>query len=259
MNDGVHIYFIGTAGSGKSSMTGAFKEWITKQGYNSYAINLDPGAEGMAYEPDLDIREWITLVDVMDEYGLGPNGAQIVAADLLALNFPKVLERKQGVQTDYFLIDTPGQMELFTFRSSSAEIIRAMGSRSFIVYIIDGLNSQSPYTLTSQLMLAATTQFRFGIPSMNVLGKKDLIPPEDLDRLMKWTQNSDALYDAFLDQSSQESSPHLELGLGFLRVLEEQGAYTDLIPVSATTGEGLEDVYNHIQQVYAGGEDLEQS
>ena len=167
--EGVNIYMIGTAGSGKSSLTGAFKDWMSKMGFNCFIINLDPGAEGLAYEPDLDIREWITLVDVMEEYGLGPNGAQIVAADLLALNLQKLLERKKDVNADYFIIDTPGQMELFTFRSSSVEIIRALGENSFIVYIIDGLNAQTPYSMTSQLMLSATTQFRFGIPAANVL------------------------------------------------------------------------------------------
>ena len=108
-------------------------------------------------------------------------------------------------------------------------------------------------------MLSATTQFRFGIPAANVLGKLDLIPPEDLDRLVKWTKNSEALYDAALDQSSLDGSPHLELGLGFLRVIEDHEAFSELHPVSAKTGEGLEDVYNMIQQVYAGGEDLEPS
>jgi GTPase SAR1 family protein len=257
VEEGINVFIIGTAGCGKSSLTGAFKTWVTKMGFNCFVINLDPGAEGLAYEPDLDIREWISLIDVMEEYGLGPNGAQIVSADLLALNMPKILERKKGVQTDYFIIDTPGQMELFTFRSSSMEIIKALGENSFIVYMLDGLNAQTPYTLTSQLMLSATTQFRFGIPAMNVLGKKDLIPPEDLDRIIKWTQNSEALYEAAKDQVDMEGSPHLELGLGFLQVIEDQAAFTDLYPVSADTGEGLEDIYNIIQQIYSGGEELE--
>lgn len=257
--DGVYVYMIGTAGSGKSSLTGSFKDWMTKQGFNCYVINLDPGAEGLAYEPDLDIREWITLTDVMDEYGLGPNGAQIVSADLLALNIPKILERKEGVKADYFLIDTPGQMELFTFRTSSAEIMKAIGGNSFIVYLIDSLNAHTPYTLTSQLMLSATTQFRFGLPAMNVLGKSDLLQQEDLDRILSWTSNSDALYEAALDQSNTEVSPHLELGLGFLRVMEDHDTFSDLYPVSSKTGEGLEDIYNIIQQVYAGGEELEKS
>ena len=40
-------------------------------------MNLDPAAEDFAYEPDLDIKELISLEDVMEEMGLGPNGGLI--------------------------------------------------------------------------------------------------------------------------------------------------------------------------------------
>lgn len=230
---------------------------MDKQGFDSFVINLDPGAESLSYNADLDIREWITLADVMEEYGLGPNGAQIVSADLLALNMPKIKEAMDGVVTNYFLIDTPGQMELFTFRSSSNEVMRSFGDRSFIVYMIDSLNALTPYSLTSQLMLSAITQFRFGRSAMNVLGKKDLIRPEDLENIMSWTRDSDALYEAALDESTQKGRMHMELNLGFLRVLEDFEAYGGLVPVSSKEEFGMEDIYNQIQMVYSGGEDLE--
>lgn len=37
-------------------------------------VNLDPAAEEFEYEPDVDIKDLISLEDVMDEMGLGPNG-----------------------------------------------------------------------------------------------------------------------------------------------------------------------------------------
>lgn len=42
-----------------------------------FYINLDPAAEEFAYEPDLDIKDLISLEDVMEEMGLGPNGGLI--------------------------------------------------------------------------------------------------------------------------------------------------------------------------------------
>ena len=42
-----------------------------------FYINLDPAAEDFAYEPDLDIKDLISLEDVMEEMGLGPNGGLI--------------------------------------------------------------------------------------------------------------------------------------------------------------------------------------
>ena len=84
------IYFVGTAGSGKSTMVGAFKAWLEDNGIDSLTVNLDPGAEKLSYVPDIDIREWVSLDEVMAEYALGPNGAQITAADLMAMNVDKI-------------------------------------------------------------------------------------------------------------------------------------------------------------------------
>ena len=42
-----------------------------------FYVNLDPAADVFAYEPDVDIKDLISLEDVMEEMGLGPNGGLI--------------------------------------------------------------------------------------------------------------------------------------------------------------------------------------
>ena len=86
MKDIIFIYLIGTAGSGKSTLTHNFQEWMSLRGFNAITVNLDPGAENLPYTPDVDICDWISLKEIMDSYGLGPNGAQIACADMLAHN-----------------------------------------------------------------------------------------------------------------------------------------------------------------------------
>ena len=86
MKQEIFIYFIGTAGSGKSTLTNTLKQWMTLRGLDVITVNLDPGAENLPYDPDVDIRDWISLKEIMDVHGLGPNGAQIACADMLALN-----------------------------------------------------------------------------------------------------------------------------------------------------------------------------
>jgi hypothetical protein len=44
---------------------------------NIKVINLDPAAEKFEYTCDVDIRELITVRDVMEKHKLGPNGALI--------------------------------------------------------------------------------------------------------------------------------------------------------------------------------------
>jgi hypothetical protein len=40
-------------------------------------VNLDPAAEHFSYPVSTDIRELISLDDVMEELGMGPNGGLI--------------------------------------------------------------------------------------------------------------------------------------------------------------------------------------
>lgn len=102
-----YIFFVGTAGSGKSTLVGAYKQWLDDQGVDSIVVNLDPGADALPYAADVDIREWINLEETMREYNLGPNGAQIVAADLMAANISKMTQIIGTYGCDYVLVDTP--------------------------------------------------------------------------------------------------------------------------------------------------------
>ena len=131
-----NVFFVGTAGSGKSTLVGAYKQWLDSNGVDSIAVNMDPGAESLPYDPDIDIREWISLDEVMSEYQLGPNGAQIVAADIMAVNIEKMTGVFSEYDTDYVLVDTPGQLELFAFRESSNLTVNAFGKDdSMLVYL----------------------------------------------------------------------------------------------------------------------------
>jgi GTPase SAR1 family protein len=252
--DPIFLYFVGAAGSGKSSMTQSFKVWMDKMGYSASVINLDPGVENLPYPADIDVREWFNLVEIMQEYNLGPNGAQIVAADMIALRAGEIRQIVDDISSDYILIDTPGQMELFTFRDCSKVIIRALNEeRSAIVFLYDPMLSTSPSNFVSQLLLGATTQFRFYIPSIGVLSKVDLLKQEQLDTILKWSENPDILYDALL---SETSSMKGELNIELLRSLESLGTYKMLLPISAKNMTGLEDLYSTGEQVFMGGEDL---
>jgi GTPase SAR1 family protein len=249
-----NLYFIGTAGSGKSTLTHAFRTWMESQGLNAVTVNLDPGAESLPYEPEVDIRDWIRVDEIMDKQGLGPNGAQVVAADMLALNTKEVADVLETFETGYFLIDTPGQMELFTFRESSRVVIDAFGREdSALVYLNDPALVRQPSGLISSLLLVATTQFRHSIPFVNVLSKADLLTPEELEQVVKWSLDPFALYDALV---TAEVTPKTTLDISFFESLETIGVYRRLVPVSSDAMFGFEDVYNHVQQVFEGGEDL---
>ena len=72
-------------------------------------MNLDPAAEEFAFEPDLDIKELISLADVMDEMSLGPNGGLIYCFEFLMENLDFLTDALDAVTEEYLIIiDMPG-------------------------------------------------------------------------------------------------------------------------------------------------------
>jgi len=249
-----NIYFIGTAGSGKSSLVNAFREWMVLQGLDCMTLNLDPGAEAIPYVPDIDIRDWVRLDDVMNEYALGPNGAQIVCSDMIALKTKDLVSVVDTFRSDYLLIDTPGQMELFAFRQSSSVVVEALGrGESFLVFLSDPQLSRTPSGFVSNLLLCAVTHFRFSIPFLNVLSKADMLDEEEIEKVLGWSRDPYSLYDSL---GQEQGTPQTVLSIELFKAMENIGMYRELVPVSAETPSGMEDIYNAVQQVFEGGEDL---
>ncbi len=67
----------GPAGAGKSTFCTSLITHAQSIGRSVHLFNLDPAAEKFEYEPSIDIKELITLEDVMEEMKLGPNGGLI--------------------------------------------------------------------------------------------------------------------------------------------------------------------------------------
>ena len=240
-----NIYFVGTAGSGKSTMVGAFKRWLEDNEIDSVVINLDPGAEKLPYVPDIDIREWINLDDVMSQCGLGPNGAQVAAADLMAVNINRITDALDSFDTDYVLIDTPGQLELFAFRESSQTVMDALGrQRSIIAYLSDPTLYRSANGFVSAMTLASLVQFRMNVPIINLLSKSDVLKDEESARILDWYNNPDSLYGNLLDE---DKDPESVMGMELFRALEDAGIFGEMRSVSSETGAGLPEIYAAVQ------------
>ncbi len=249
----IYVYFIGTAGSGKSTLTASFQNWFKLRGLDSITVNLDPGVDSLPYTPDVDIRDWISLKEVMEEYDLGPNGAQIVAADMIALNAKDVKESVDGFKTDYVLIDTPGQIELFVFREAGNFLVTQLNPRrSMVAYLLDPVLSKTASGFVTQLLLSLTTRFRLSIPVANVLSKSDLLSDEDLKRLQGWSSIDEEIYETIL---RERASVYRELSEQILLLLKHFGEETSIISVSSNNYQGMEDLYNVIQMCFRAGED----
>ncbi len=249
------MFIVGTAGSGKTALTHSFQDWLKGRDVDAISVNLDPGVDLLPYSPEIDVREWISIDEIKEKYGVGPNGAQILAADLLAVKFREIKEALDGYKSQYVLIDTPGQVELFAYRHSSRVVLESLGmDRSMIVYLFDPVLSSTPSGFVSLLLLSASIQFRFPTPFLNALSKADLLGEEKLSRSIEWSTDLPKLYDALL---STKDSMQKEVNIEFFRALENIGLISVLHPVSSKTFLGMEEIYNDIQQSFFGGEDIE--
>ncbi|GBE18290.1 MAG TPA: GTPase [Euryarchaeota archaeon] len=251
--DQINIFFIGTAGSGKTALTQAFHEWLKERGLDVIVVNLDPGVELLPYAPEIDVREWITTRDVMEKYGVGPNGAQILSADLLAVQFREIQDLLEEQRAQYVLFDTPGQIELFAYRQASKVVLESVGEQNSIIsFLFDPVLSSTPSGFVSLLMLSASIQFRFQTPFLNLLSKSDLLGKEKVEDTLEWASDLSVLYDALLAETHTMQN---EANIEFFRALEGMGSASGLTPVSAKTYVGLEDLYTSIQQTFFAGED----
>src|SRR5437870_2419203 len=249
-----NLYFLGTAGSGKSTMVFAFQLWMNSQGLDCITVNLDPGAEALQYSPDLDVRDYVNIEEIMTEQGLGPNGAQVAAADMVAMNAKELADVLETFETNYVLIDTPGQIELFTFRASGPVLIDAFGREdAALVYLNDPALVRNPGGFISSVLLNATVQFRHSLPFINVLSKADLLPEAELERIVKWSVDPFALYEALFEEAATAKTL---LDVEFLKSLETIGVYRRVHPVSSEITFGFEEIYSQVQLAFEGGEDL---
>lgn len=123
-------------------------------------MNVDPAVKHTPYHANVDIRDTVDYKQVMTEYGLGPNGAIMTSLNLFATRFDQVIDlmEKRGPEVDYALVDTPGQIEAFTWSASGAIITEslAVSFPSVLVYVVDTARTTHPTTFMSNMLYACS-------------------------------------------------------------------------------------------------------
>ena len=246
------IFVIGTAGSGKSLLTASFNEWLKVGKQKVATVNLDPGVLNLPYVPDIDIRNYIDIRSIMDEYGLGPNGALILAADLIAEEAERLGGEIEDLQSDVVIVDTPGQMELFAFRASGPYIANELTNEpKALVYLFDAVFSFNPLNYVSNMFLSAAVYNRFFFPQLHVLSKCDLLPPEEANRVVEWSGDPEAL-EVVIEEKL--SGTRRLLSRDMMQAIYRLGLEFQLIPVSGKTNQGLINLSSALERILTGGE-----
>ena len=248
------IFVSGTAGAGKSLLTSRLSEYYAKNGAFASIMNLDPGVESLPYTCDIDVRDYVDIVSIMQKYDLGPNGAMIMANDLIASKIDDIQNEVNRVNPDYLIVDTPGQIELFAYRSSGPFLVENIAAEEKTnIFLFDGALITSPVNFVSIALLATSIRLRLNVPTVNVLTKTDLIG-DKLKDILQWTTSLSTLENAI---SKEADGDTYTLTTNILRGLNLGGFAQGLIPVSNVTGEGLVNLQGALSRILNLGEEVE--
>lgn len=248
------IFVSGTAGSGKSLLTSKLHEYYTRNGAFASVLNLDPGVESLPYTCDVDVRDHVDIVSIMQQYGLGPNGAMIMASDLIASKIDLIRDEVDKINPDYLIVDTPGQIELFAYRSSGPFVVENISSEEKTsIFLFDGALITSPVNFMSIALLATSIRLRLKLPTINTLTKTDLIGSK-LKEILQWSTSMGTLENAIAKETDGDT---YTLTTSILRGLNLGGFAQGLIPISNVTGDGFVNLEGAMSRILNLGEEVE--
>lgn len=248
-------FLVGTAGSGKSFLTATLVHYLQTNEIDVRTLNLDPGVLHLPYAPDIDVRDSISIDEIMTEYELGPNGGLVAAVDLITAQSGEIIQEINEFSPDVLLIDTPGQMELFAFRPTGVLAATQFGGeKNVLVYLMDANLCKTPYGLVNSMILSLSVQMRFFFPQLNIITKSDLLPHEKEEELQTWIEDIFLLEDAL--NNTVKGEPR-ELAIKLARTIDDLQLFPETFPISAKENYNIDTLYGKLQLIWEGGEDFQ--
>ena len=176
---------IGPPGSGKSTYCNGLQQFYNAIGRSCCIINLDPANDRLPYSTlnSLDIRDYLTIEEIMEEQQLGPNGGLIYclesmeeSLDIFYLKIQDILKENENT---YLIFDCPGQIELFTSNGTLFKIFQKLSKRFdlrlCVVNLVDSIYLTSPSKYISILLLSLRSMMMMDLPQINVISKIDML------------------------------------------------------------------------------------
>ncbi|PFH56156.1 hypothetical protein XA68_16972 [Ophiocordyceps unilateralis] len=176
------VMVMGPAGAGKSTFCAALITHLQLNRRSAFYVNLDPAAESFEHQPDLDIKELISLDDAMSEVGLGPNGGLVYCFEFLLENLDWLTEALDSLTEEYLIIfDMPGQIELYTHIPILPTLVRflsqpgALDIRMAAVYLLEATFVVDRAKFFAGTLSAMSAMLMLEVPHINILSKMDLV------------------------------------------------------------------------------------
>ena len=193
----------------------------------------------------------------MKDYKLGPNGAIITCLNLFATKFDQVISllEKNKTSYEYVIIDTPGQIEVFTWSASGTIITESLSSLfpTTLCYCVDTPKSSSPVTFMSNMLYACSMLYKTRLPLVVALNKVDVV---DCRPLQLWMSDFEAFQEALTEEGSvgeRRASYGCSFANSLSLVLDEFYSTLKSVGVSAVTGSGIPELvaaFDEMRELY---------
>lgn len=266
------IFVTGPAGSGKSTFCSSMITHLQVSHRTAHLMNLDPAAERFEYEPSIDIKQLISLEDVMTELDYGPNGGLVYCFEYLLENLDWLDEELGEYESDYILIDCPGQIELYTHHPLLPSLVKHLdhlGFRTCAVYLVESQFIEDRYKFFSGVLSAMSAMVNLSIPWINILSKMDLVTgggdPDDPNAARNGLRKKRDIA-RYLDpdpmillggnEVDNSNSRFHTLNKAIVQLIEDH-PLVQFLPLDLTNTDSLENALSHIDHILQFGEDEE--
>ena len=261
---------------------------------------MDPAAKYIPFSSSIDIRDTVDYLEVMRQHKLGPNGAILTCLNLFATKFDQVMgileKRAFGKEEnkddnvekepankgatksdatndgddvksslDYMLVDTPGQIEAFTWSASGSIVTSALATTfpTILAFVVDTPRcAASVHTFMSNMLYACSMLYRAKLPMVVVLNKTDVVGcefvkewMEDYESFQEALDDASSSGDGYSDEVAGGNGYYSSLTRSLSLVLDEFYNHLHKVGVSAATGDGIEDFWDVVQTAAAEYED----
>ncbi|KAL6749512.1 GPN-loop GTPase [Haematococcus lacustris] len=248
---------IGPAGCGKSTYCDTLYQHCQAIGRTIHIVNLDPAAEHFAYPVSLDVRDLVTLEDVMEEMELGPNGGLLYCMEYLEDNLHEWLgEELQGYgDDDYLMFDCPGQIELYSHLSifkTFVDFLRNDGWSVCAVYCLDAHFVTDVSKFIAGALQALSAMVKLELPHVNILTKMDICESK--------AEIEDFLFPEprlLLDRLSTTTGPRFAALNSAVGALLDEFSLVSFVPLDVTDEDSIAEVLYNIDTAIQYGEDAE--
>lgn len=147
------------------------------------------------------------------------------------------------MESSHILVDTPGQIEIFTWSASGAIITDTLAATypTMIAYIIDTPRTTSPATFMSNMLYACSILYKTKLPFILVFNKTDVVSH---DFAVEWMTD----FEKFQMALSQDTTYMSSLMSSMSLVLDEFYNHLKVVGVSAVTGAGIDEFFQAVEE-----------